>query len=125
LGGKGDSRGCAAGRTCTGLGPKPVHLKGGERPPLQNPGAATTLVIAGLDPAIHHFGMNFWIYILASRPNGTLYVGVTNNLIRRVHEHREGLVDGFTKKYQVKSLVYYESHDTALSAIQREKNIKH
>jgi putative endonuclease len=69
--------------------------------------------------------MSFWVYVLASRPGGTLYVGVTNDLIRRVHEHREGLVPGFTKRYGVKRLVYYEQHDAALNAIQREKNIKH
>jgi putative endonuclease len=67
----------------------------------------------------------YWLYILASRPHGTLYVGMTNDLIRRVHEHREGLVDGFTKEHSVKTLVYYEQHTTAISAIQREKNIKH
>jgi putative endonuclease len=69
--------------------------------------------------------MSFWVYILASRPGGTLYIGVTNNLIRRTHEHREGLVQGFTKRYGIKMLVYYEQHDTALAAIQREKNMKH
>ncbi|HLQ90228.1 MAG TPA: GIY-YIG nuclease family protein [Xanthobacteraceae bacterium] len=69
--------------------------------------------------------MQFWVYILASRPGGTLYVGVTNNLIRRVYEHRNSLVEGFTRRYGVKKLVYYEQHDTAVSAIQREKNIKH
>jgi len=69
--------------------------------------------------------VQFWVYILASRPGGTLYVGVTNNLIRRVYEHRNGLVEGFTRRYGVKKLVYYEQHDTAVSAIQREKNIKH
>lgn len=68
---------------------------------------------------------DFWVYILASKPRGTLYVGVTNDLIRRVHEYREGLVDGFTKRHDVKLLVYYERHDTVLAAIQREKNIKH
>ena len=67
----------------------------------------------------------FWVYILASRPRGTLYVGVTNDLIRRVFEHREGLIDGFTKEHCVKMLVYYEQHATAMVAIQREKNIKH
>jgi putative endonuclease len=67
----------------------------------------------------------FWVYILASKPGGTLYVGVTNDLVRRVYEHREALAPGFTKKYGVKRLVYYEQHDTALGAIQREKNIKH
>jgi putative endonuclease len=69
--------------------------------------------------------MSFWVYILASQPGGTLYVGVTNDLVRRIYEHREGLVKGFTKRYGVKRLVYYEGHDTALVAIQREKNIKH
>jgi putative endonuclease len=65
------------------------------------------------------------VYILASRPRGTLYVGITNNLIRRVYQHREGLTGGFTKEYGVKMLVYYEEHATAITAIQREKNIKH
>ena len=69
--------------------------------------------------------MNFWVYILASQPGGTLYVGVTKDLVRRTYEHREGLVLGFTKRYAVKTLVYYEAHDTARTAIQREKNIKH
>jgi putative endonuclease len=69
--------------------------------------------------------MDFWVYILASRPGGTLYVGVTNDIVRRIFEHRQGLVPGFTKRYGVKMLVYYEQHDTALAAIQREKNIKH
>jgi putative endonuclease len=69
--------------------------------------------------------MRFWVYILASGAGGTLYVGVINNLIRRVFEHREGLVSGFTKRYGVKMLVYDEQHDTAIAAIQREKNIKH
>jgi putative endonuclease len=69
--------------------------------------------------------MSYWVYILASGPGGTLYVGVTNDLVRRAYEHREGLAPGFTKKYRVKSLVYYEPHDTVMAAIQREKNIKH
>ena len=85
-------------------------------------------VIAGLDPAIHadKRGMRtFWVYILASRPRGTLYIGVTNNLIRRIYEHRERLFDGFTKEHAVKMLVFCEQHATAMTAIQREKNIKH
>ena len=68
---------------------------------------------------------DFWVYILGSKPGGTLYVGVTNDLVRRTFEHREGLARGFKKKYGVKSLVFYEQHDTAIAAIQREKNIKH
>ena len=69
--------------------------------------------------------MSFWVYILASKRGGTLYVGVTNDLVRRVYEHRNELVPGFTKRYGVKQLVYFEQHDTAYAAIQREKNIKH
>ena len=68
---------------------------------------------------------SFWVYIMASRPRGTLYVGVTRDLIRRIYQHREGLLDGFTKEHGVKMLVYYEQHTTAMYAIQREKNIKH
>jgi putative endonuclease len=52
--------------------------------------------------------MTYWVYILASNPGGTLYVGVTNNLVRRVYEHREGLADGFTKRYSIKTLVFFE-----------------
>ncbi len=69
--------------------------------------------------------MSYWLYIMASKPFGTLYVGMTNDLVRRVYEHREGLADGFSKQHDVKLLVYYEEHATALAAIQREKNIKH
>ena len=69
--------------------------------------------------------MHFWVYILANRRGGALYVGVTNDLVRRAFEHREGFVPGFTKRYGIKTLVYYERHDTAMAAIQREKNIKH
>ena len=68
---------------------------------------------------------SYWVYILASRPRGTLYVGMTNDLIRRAFEHREALAEGFSRHYGVKMLVYYEQHATALAAIQREKNIKH
>jgi putative endonuclease len=56
--------------------------------------------------------LGFWVYILANRRGGTLYVGMTNDLIRRAFEHREGLIPGFTKRYGIKMLVYYERHDT-------------
>jgi putative endonuclease len=69
--------------------------------------------------------MNCWVYILASRPGGTLYVGVTNDLIRRVYQHREGEAPGLTKRYDISMLVYFESHDSFGTALQREKNIKH
>ena len=67
----------------------------------------------------------YWVYILASSKHGTLYIGVTNDLVRRVYEHRNGLIAGFTKKYSVKRLVYFEHHETIQAAIQREHNIKH
>ena len=68
--------------------------------------------------------MAAWVYILASRRNGTLYVGVTSDLVKRVWEHREGTVDGFTKRYLVKQLVYFEEHASIDEAIRREKQIK-
>jgi len=64
------------------------------------------------------------VYILASRRNGTLYVGVTSNLAARIEAHRCGAVEGFTEKYGVKTLVYVELHSTMYEAIQREKRIK-
>ena len=67
--------------------------------------------------------MTYWVYILASKPGGTLYVGVTNNLVRRVYEHREGLADGFTRRYDIKTPVYFEAYQTIAAALQREKNI--
>jgi putative endonuclease len=65
-----------------------------------------------------------WTYIMTNRPNGTLYVGVTNDIVRRAYEHQTGAISGFTKRYRLHSLVYFESHDDIRSAIQREKNIK-
>ena len=64
------------------------------------------------------------VYLLASRRNGTLYVGVTSDLVKRVWEHKENLVDGFTKRYGVHTLVWYERHDSMEVAIRREKTIK-
>ncbi|MBS7543166.1 GIY-YIG nuclease family protein [Ancylobacter oerskovii] len=66
-----------------------------------------------------------FVYILANRPDGTLYVGVTSDLVRRIWEHREGLADGFTKRYGLKTLVHFERFDDIASAIQREKTMKH
>lgn len=64
------------------------------------------------------------VYPLASRRNGTLYIGVTSNLLQRIRQHREGLIPGFTRGYGVKMLVWFEQHATMDSAIQREKRIK-
>ncbi|MFW2373181.1 MAG: GIY-YIG nuclease family protein [Gammaproteobacteria bacterium] len=64
------------------------------------------------------------VYLLASKTNGTLYTGVTSNLLKRVWEHKNNVVEGFTKKYGVHSLVWYEMHDSMESAIQKEKTIK-
>mgnify|MGYP000733444786 CR=1 FL=1 len=66
----------------------------------------------------------YYVYILASKKNGTLYIGVTNDIIRRTYEHRNGLIEGFTKKYNVKLLVYYEIHQDINEAIKREKALK-
>lgn len=69
--------------------------------------------------------MEYYVYIMSSTSNYTIYTGVTNNLVRRVYEHRTGAdPDGFTTKYAVKKLVYYESTHDVLSAIEREKQIK-
>jgi putative endonuclease len=66
-----------------------------------------------------------WVYIMTNRPNGTLYIGVTDNLPRRAWKHREGLAEGFTKRYGLKRLVYAEHHANMLAARQRERNMKH
>jgi putative endonuclease len=67
---------------------------------------------------------SFWVYILASRVGGTLYIGVTNDLVRRVHEHRSGAVDSFTSKHAVHRLVYFEPYSDIENAIRREKRLK-
>ena len=66
----------------------------------------------------------YYVYILASKKNGTLYIGVTSNLPRRVFEHKNNLLEGFTKKYKIHNLVWYEQHETILGAITREKQLK-
>jgi putative endonuclease len=96
-----------------------------------------SLVMAGLVPAIHESVAgntsppqgsrmgDAWVYIMTNRPNGILYTGVTSDLPRRVWEHREGVADGFTKRYGLKRLIYVEEHPDIRSAIQRERNMKH
>ncbi|MDP7547628.1 MAG: GIY-YIG nuclease family protein [Alphaproteobacteria bacterium] len=69
--------------------------------------------------------MTYFVYMMASGQNGTLYTGVTNNLLRRAYEHREGITGGFTHRYGVKHLVWFEEAAEPSAAIQREKNIKH
>jgi putative endonuclease len=77
--------------------------------------------------ALHPHGMERggWVYIMTNRPNGTLYVGVTSDIARRAHEHRIRAADGFTKRYDLTRLVFCEFHDDIVSAIPREKTIKH
>ena len=67
---------------------------------------------------------NYYVYIQTNKNNTVLYTGVTNNLVRRVYEHKEKLIDGFTKKYNCSKLVWYEVHKDAYSAISKEKQIK-
>lgn len=69
-------------------------------------------------------GMHCHVYLLANRPNGTLYVGVTSDLVRRVWQHRDGRADGFTKKYGVKMLVWFEGTGSIEAAIAREKQLR-
>jgi putative endonuclease len=68
--------------------------------------------------------MAFYVYILASRKNGTLYIGMTDDLIKRIWLHKTGALRGFTKQYGVKTLVWYEQHDTRMDALTRERQMK-
>jgi len=69
-------------------------------------------------------GKNFYVYIMTNKRNGTLYIGMTTDLLRRVYERREGLIRGFTSRYGLKMIVRYEAYDSVTSAIQRETNLK-
>ena len=66
----------------------------------------------------------YWVYILASGKHGTLYIGVTNDLVRRVYQHKNKIIKGFTSQYHVHLLVWYEGYDDPTSAIEREKELK-
>src|SRR5213596_1723514 len=88
--------------------------------------------MAGPGPAIHETATNSrpsrmavgWVYFMTNQPNGILYVGVTDHLPRRAWQHREGLIDGFTKRYGMKRLVYFERYEDVRDARQREHNLK-
>jgi putative endonuclease len=69
--------------------------------------------------------MSYYVYILASARNGTIYIGMSNDLVRRVWEHKEGAVEAFTRKYGVHRLVYFEPYDDVRNAQQRERTLKH
>ena len=81
-------------------------------------------VVATTDEAISTMGKHSYVYLITNNTNTVIYAGVTNNLQKRVFEHKEKLVEGFTKKYNVNKLVYYEQFDNIVSAIEREKRIK-
>ena len=85
--------------------------------------------MAGLVPAIplwhSHAMRQFFVYILASRPGGAIHAGVANDLVRRIYEHKNKVIKGFTARYGIDMLVYFEVYDSAYAAIRREKNIKH
>ncbi|MCW2285560.1 putative endonuclease [Rhodoblastus acidophilus] len=76
-------------------------------------------------PAQHARMKGGWVYIVTNRPNGILYTGVTADLARRIYEHRTGAGAGFTQRYGLHRLVYYERYEDIVTAIQREKNVKH
>jgi putative endonuclease len=93
----------------------------------QSSSAVLCVVVLGLDPRTHlrlKRGVAYYVYMLASRHHGTLYIGVTNDLVRRVHEHRCHAVPGFTRRYHVERLVWFEPHDDIGAAIRREKSLK-
>jgi putative endonuclease len=112
---------CVSQELRTGFEDAPdiLSVMAGHLPPDPSPGAA---IHAPLGVSAMRGG---WVYIMTNRPNGTLYVGVTGDLVRRAWEHREGNIQGFTKRYGLKRLVYLERHDDIAKAIQREKNLKH
>jgi len=68
--------------------------------------------------------VSYFVYLLASKPRGTLYIGVTNDLVRRVHEHKNQLCDGFTQRYDIHHLVWFETTESIEAAIQHEKQLK-
>jgi putative endonuclease len=73
---------------------------------------------------LYNIKNQYYIYILANKRNGTLYIGVTSNLVKRLYEHKNNIIEGFTKKYNIHKLVYYEITDDIESAIRREKQLK-
>jgi putative endonuclease len=82
----------------------------------------------GLVPGIHallNFGMSGFVYIVTNRRDGVLYIGVTSDIQRRAYEHRSGLIEGFSKRYGLKRLVWYETFDDIRTAMQQEKTMKH
>ena len=84
-----------------------------------------TFVIPWLDQGIQKRTMkSFYVYILCNKRNGTLYTGMTSDLLKRIYEHKNNLTDGFTKQFNLHSLVWYEMHKTFESAMTREKQIK-
>ena len=87
-------------------------------------GESTTQIVTSRREAIHKTMREYYVYILASKPNGTLYIGVTNDLIRRVNEHRNDLIEGLTKRYGVHTLVHFEQCGDVAGAIWREKRLK-
>ena len=88
------------------------------------PGEQSVRIVSPGNPWDAPWIMASYVYILANKYHGTLYVGVTSNLIKRVWEHKESVVPGFTKRYGIKTLVYYEVHEEIEHAIHREKRMK-
>tara|TARA_Y100000031_G_C8046391_1_gene304105 strand:+ start:336 stop:698 length:363 start_codon:yes stop_codon:yes gene_type:complete len=91
---------------------------------LWNVGNDNTGVFCGIDRGLSLIMKNYFIYIITNYKKTTLYSGITNNLIRRMDEHKKGLLNGFSKKYNLKNLVYYEETNNVNDAIKREKQLK-
>jgi putative endonuclease len=91
---------------------------------VKKPAGRSNLQVGGINPGRPTMQKQFFVYILTNDTHTVLYTGVTNDLVRRVCEHREGVNKGFTKRYRVRQLIYYEVFDDPLTAIQREKQIK-
>ena len=78
----------------------------------------------GPAPERHDLSMAAYVSMMSNRPHGVLYTGATTDLMKRSHQHREGLIEGFTERYRLKRLVWFETHDEISAAIQREKRVK-
>ena len=98
-------------------------IPGEDQESRSHPGPSVSFLAKTRNPGVTIM-KTYYVYILASKRNGTLYIGVTNDLIKRVYEHKNNLIEGFTNKYKVHRLVYYETTSEITSALHRENNLR-